>query len=728
MRTYLPDSLRAFGAAAAVIAVLVAPPAAADDADVVAAFESRLSSLEADASALSSVEYDAAGVSIGALAAQLRTAQACVDWVSENTTLDPYVGVLRSARGALFSRGGNSLDRSLLLGELLEAQGIQWSVAVGDLSDDSARTLAATTTVTGTLDGDGVPSSLAGYSPGADGSVRGAIARHYWVRARVDGDWVNLDPSFPGLEDRAAATELSAEYAPDELPDELDRNVTVGVYFETTTSQGGVSLSHSSNMAELGYRNLTLYFDRAGERMTPRLETPTGEVSGSSIPAENLERLWVQFVFQTGDVQERIVRDLYDANSRVDVTDADDMVFSVVLLPGFVGDDYFRAVLSVLVGGFGSDAQELRSVIAEQIDLETLQTDVGNEIATVTRDRVGTAMGIVSLGFAHLSDRVAMQTARALGVRPYYSEPRVLIAGAFRTGGAMEYELDLRSNEISALAADGVPAPVVASFLSARGRTDAALSGFVLEGLTGQTSLDSNDCIEAAASEGASLVTVHPGTVRRLGSLSLSGESMERLEREVSEFGGFALAPNRSGGDPDTGLAWWRISPGTGSVGGVVEHGTQGASTFLGTGFAASDGQGGVRVNAIDATLQLLEEVVGSASDVALAENGTADLVCDAACDVVAMRRTVCSDERERSIPRTSTCLRGETPRDGGALVPAGTSCSAQLFSFYCGANILESYVTDAIAYTPGLGAGHPSPFASISPTHLGQCECGAAE
>lgn len=729
MRTSLANSLSGLGLVAAVAAVLlVGAQSSADDTAVVAGFESRLAGLEASAASLSGVEYDTAGVSIRALAAQLRTVAASVDWVAENTTLDPYVGMLRGARGALFSRGGNSLDRSLLLGELLEAQGVSWRLAVGDLSDETARALAATTTVRGALGGDGVPSSVAEYSPAADGSIRGTLAHHYWVRARVNGDWVNLDPCFPSLEEGASAAELVAEYEPDALPQELNRSVTVGVYFETTSSQGGVSLSHSSNMAELGYRNLTLYFDRSGGRMTPRLDTPTGEVSGSSIPATNLERLWVQFVFETGDVQERIVRELYVADSRVDVTDTDDMVFSVVLLPGFVGDDYFRAVLSVLLGGFGAGADELRTVIADQIDLTTLQTDVGEEIAAVTRDRVGTAMGILSLGFAHLSDRVAMQTARALGVRPFYSEPRVLIAGAFRSGGAMNYELDLRSNEISALAADGIPAPIVASFLASRGRTDAALTDFVLEGLTGRESLGANECIDAATADGASLITVHPGTVRRLGSLSLSEESASRLDAEVSTFGGFALAPNRSVADPDTGLAWWRVSPGTGAVSGVVEHGTQGASTFLTTGLSSTGAEGAVRVQAINGTLSLLEEVVGSAGDVALAEDGTVALVCEAACDIVGMRRLMCSDERERSIPRTSTCLRGETIRDGGALVPVGTSCSAQLFSFYCGANILEAFVTQSIEFDAGLGAGQPSPFASIRPMEWSECECGAAE
>jgi len=46
-------------------------------------------------------------------------------WVQSNTKILPYSGVLKGAWGVLMERGGNTLDRSLLLIELLERAGYE---------------------------------------------------------------------------------------------------------------------------------------------------------------------------------------------------------------------------------------------------------------------------------------------------------------------------------------------------------------------------------------------------------------------------------------------------------------------------------------------------------------------------------------------------------------------------------------------------------------------------
>ena len=56
------------------------------------------------------------------------------DWVSRNTTLLPYRGALRGARGVLMDRMGNSLDRSLLLADLLRLSGHNVRLARGEIS------------------------------------------------------------------------------------------------------------------------------------------------------------------------------------------------------------------------------------------------------------------------------------------------------------------------------------------------------------------------------------------------------------------------------------------------------------------------------------------------------------------------------------------------------------------------------------------------------------------
>ncbi len=59
-------------------------------------------------------------------------------WVRDNTTLVPYQGVLRGPTGVLMDRMGNSLDRTLLLAELLRATGATVRLAHGRLTPEQA--------------------------------------------------------------------------------------------------------------------------------------------------------------------------------------------------------------------------------------------------------------------------------------------------------------------------------------------------------------------------------------------------------------------------------------------------------------------------------------------------------------------------------------------------------------------------------------------------------------
>ncbi len=57
------------------------------------------------------------------------------EWVKSNTAPLPYTGVLKGAWGVLMERRGNSLDRSLLLVELLERAGYQAELSNATLND-----------------------------------------------------------------------------------------------------------------------------------------------------------------------------------------------------------------------------------------------------------------------------------------------------------------------------------------------------------------------------------------------------------------------------------------------------------------------------------------------------------------------------------------------------------------------------------------------------------------
>lgn len=64
-------------------------------------------------------------------------------WVRDETTLLPYRGLLKGPTGVLLDRGGNALDRALLLRALLELAGWEASLVTATLPPDASAALAA---------------------------------------------------------------------------------------------------------------------------------------------------------------------------------------------------------------------------------------------------------------------------------------------------------------------------------------------------------------------------------------------------------------------------------------------------------------------------------------------------------------------------------------------------------------------------------------------------------
>lgn len=89
--------------------------------------------------------------------------QKIFEFIRDHIALEPYVGVLRGARGALVAGAGNALDRALLAQEMLSAGGVESRLVAGRLSDAQA-----TDMLNRFLAGDPVPEALAGLLKPAD--------------------------------------------------------------------------------------------------------------------------------------------------------------------------------------------------------------------------------------------------------------------------------------------------------------------------------------------------------------------------------------------------------------------------------------------------------------------------------------------------------------------------------------------------------------------------------
>jgi hypothetical protein len=235
-------------------------------------------------------------------------------WVRDNTYWVPYSGALRGPRGVLMDRLGSSLDRSLLLAELLTDAGHSVRLATRTLSDAAAsaivtRAQAIPVEIPGTrLEVPGEPSAeeytryaeLSGLDasvlkagtaamrsratsaaeeaqrrvvsqtafltsatnahPAAnDRSVHAAAKEHWWVQVQHGSEWIDLDPFGPA--EASAIHEAPQQTFPYEVgvdgrlpvPDRYVHAVTIRIVVEASTAKDRkeqVVLTHTLHPAE----------------------------------------------------------------------------------------------------------------------------------------------------------------------------------------------------------------------------------------------------------------------------------------------------------------------------------------------------------------------------------------------------------------------------------------------------------------------------------------------
>jgi len=114
-------------------------------------------------------------------------------FVRDQISLDVYMGSVRGARGTLWSKAGNSLDKSNLLVALLGAAGISATYAQGTLTATQQKTLILSM-FPNNIQIVGCPTFAALNSPQLDATLTYDLKNHFWVQ--VGG--LALDPSFAG--------------------------------------------------------------------------------------------------------------------------------------------------------------------------------------------------------------------------------------------------------------------------------------------------------------------------------------------------------------------------------------------------------------------------------------------------------------------------------------------------------------------------------------------------
>ena len=213
------------------------------------------------------------------------------EWVRDNTYLVPYRGSLRGPIGVLMDRLGNSLDRSLLVYELLRLGGHKVRLAQGTLSEEQVkesmkkirsipkretkdpRQLSIrdmtnliekyiykyklnreqisgavkkmiqeqeqmekeiTTQVKAQISE--IYQAVKDFRKDQDYNDKNlkltALQNHWWVQMKKDDNWLDLDPTLPDAEPGKGLTRVEDIYEPDDLGDDLFHVIKIRVIVE----------------------------------------------------------------------------------------------------------------------------------------------------------------------------------------------------------------------------------------------------------------------------------------------------------------------------------------------------------------------------------------------------------------------------------------------------------------------------------------------------------------
>ena len=254
--------------------------------------------------------FPAALTDVEALSRTLTTPQAAFEFVRDQVAFEPYPGIMKGPRATLVTRGGNSIDRALLLAAILEHNGVSARIARGRLSPDRARALleqagasrsatehmlvslpvkspAATPTAhqqdiinavgrRADSAANAVRTAVDQTHPVVEASVKNAslpraahvrsrqleiLSDHYWVQATIDDQTIDLDPSLTSAQPNQKLAEAAESFEPGSAPDDLFQRVKfriVAEFLENGRIRSTDILAEEATATDLFGKNIRL--------------------------------------------------------------------------------------------------------------------------------------------------------------------------------------------------------------------------------------------------------------------------------------------------------------------------------------------------------------------------------------------------------------------------------------------------------------------------------------
>lgn len=561
-------------------------------------------------------------------------------FLTQDIGYESYTGSLRGSRGTLWSEAGNSLDEASLGVALLRASGIPARYAHGTLSDPLAQELILSMfpepqRIVGRI----LPGTTVS-DPVNDLQLLAETRDHYWMQYDAGSGFVNADSTFRDA--LIGETFAIAETTFAEVSDNLRHKVTIRLDAELTNTATGLFglpgqsltnvLTHTFATAELVGKPVNIgHFVNANVVSAPAfsasyytyspylvvgdddLRLSNGEVIRGQDYLETLTNFPFGSVIATGLFLEI---DIVDPSGSVETLNRTiaDRIGSAVRENGGPIEVNLGSGTATLVNEVDLTTISISSSRTSSTSLERLNAqvaslrqellDVGAEYAP---DRLDVQAQLAILGLDSLaafarsrlaeyefqSDAFTADFATLALVKAYLDSPRVSIfSGTLRQGAAgeaaLEFGIDLRKDDLRAIAYPGQNVDIKIAFELNRGASNNALELLVLgtppATSDGQvnTTINTATILQAAEAQGISVVAFDGSQLAEIDTLLISQQAKNRM-REALSAGKIVVTPTIAVEiDGIAQIGWYEIDTTTGRSIGVLEDGTHGALSEFG--------------------------------------------------------------------------------------------------------------------------------------------------
>jgi Transglutaminase-like superfamily/LVIVD repeat len=551
-------------------------------------------------------------------------------FVRDQVGYESYTGALRGARGTLWSMAGNSLDKASLLIALLRVSGIPAQYSSGTLSLALQKQLIlsmfpAQTQLTGYISNGSALSD-----PSNDATLQAQAQTHYWVQFdNGTGTLVDADPDFANAQIGQTFTASQSTFAA--VAANLHHTVTVKLNVELYQqgffgpfASNSTPLTQTFTSAELVGHPLTLghfvdtqtagfVLSATTNSYKPYLVVGQDDANPFNDPiftGQQYQEVLTNFPFasqvltgvflelDTTDPAGNTATTTHTILDRIGYAARKGLAIATINAGGTSQpaiSEFDNVSINVqssrLVPGILGVMQQRESFIAAQgAALPQIPADQTPDAGTtqqmtqfMTKRLLSATETMTSVFSLASQDVVDVISARSV-VRAYFDSPRIVLAtAAVAVSGqttSLQMGMDLRKDDIRAIAFPGQSVNAMPLFQSIRGVDESALEdstvsglGLAANGTTASRTLDAIDVFNAAKAANIGLLSLGPQNIGQLQATNLSADAKARISDAVSA-GNVVTVPTQMvnvGGT--TTIGWYEVNPTTGVTIDTMENG-----------------------------------------------------------------------------------------------------------------------------------------------------------